>query len=239
MADHITLDVIDRPAGGVIRGVRRLRALRAGGAPGLRALITLGTADFATRPFPPPTTPRRLAVLTAWHDADAVADCWEPTIGVLSRGAREHWHVHGELARASFSEAWRGWDPQVVDARNLDDDEPALILIAGDLRARFVPAFVRDAMKAAAHAFEQPGYLGGLAINSSLLNTTSCSTWRTYADAKAYAYRPGRHSEAMKRDRAEERHSTEWFMRVRPLAERGTLNGRAPFAEVLRPAVAA
>ena len=239
MADHITLDVIDRPAGGVIRAVRRLRTLRAAGAAGLRSVIALGTADFATRPFPPPTTPRRLAVLAAWQDADAVGDGWEQAIGALGGGAREHWHVHGELARASFSEAWRGWDPDVVDARRLDDDEPALVLIGGDLRARFVPAFVRDAMKAAAHAFEQPGYLGGLAINSSPLNTSSCSTWRTYADAKAYAYRPGRHSDAMKRDRAEEHHATEWFMRVRPLAERGTLSGSAPFAGRLQPAVAA
>ncbi len=100
-------------------------------------------------------------------------------------------------------------------------------------------AFLRDAVKAVAHAHGQPGYLGGLGVASSPLNTTSVSAWRTYADAKEYAFRPGAHATVMKRDRENEHHSTEWFMRVRPLAERGTLAGDAPFAEVLRPAVAA
>jgi hypothetical protein len=43
----------------------------------------------------------------------------------------------------------------------------------------------------------------------------------------------------MRRDRAEERHRTEWFLRIRPLEERGTLNGAAPFAPVLRAAATA
>lgn len=78
-----------------------------------------------------------------------------------------------------------------------------------------------------AHAFEHPGYLGGPAINSSPLNTTSCSCWRSYRDARAYAYGPGGHRHAMQRDRARGHHRTEYFVRLRPLAERGTLDGAA------------
>jgi hypothetical protein len=111
--------------------------------------------------------------------------------------------------------------------------EPALILISGELRARYVASFARDAAGAVAHAFEHPGYLGGLAITSSPLNTTSCSCWRTYADARDYAYGPGGHRHAMQRDRARGHHRTEYFLRLRPLAERGSLDGAAPLASAL------
>jgi hypothetical protein len=239
MADHLTLDVIDRPHGGLLKTARHLREVRRAGAPGMRALLVLGTNNFVTRRPLLAATPRRIATLAVWEDADTAAAGWETTIGPVVASSREHWHVLGELARASFSGPWKGWDPDVVEARKLGDDEPALVLIAGDLRARYVRAFLRDAMKAVAHAYTQPGYLGGLGVASSPLNTTSVSAWRSYADAKEYAFKPGAHATAMKRDRENEHHSTEWFMRVRPIAERGTLNGRAPFAEVLHPAVAA
>lgn len=221
MPDRVTLDVIDRPAGGVRQALRRVRAMRDAPPPGLRAVLSLGTADFSPRVRPAPT-PRRIAVLAAWEG--------EPR-GVLGDlGGRERWHVDAEVVRAAFSAAWKGWLPDATDARPLDDDEPALILISGELHARYVPAFAKDAAGAVAHAFASPGYLGGLAIASSPLNTTSCSCWRTYADARRYAYRPGGHLRAMQRDRVRGHHRTEYFLRLRPLAERGTLAGSAPFA---------
>jgi hypothetical protein len=223
MPDRVTLDVIDRPAGGVRRALREIRATRRDPLPGLRAVFALGTADFVPRPLPAPT-PRRIAVLAAWDGAAR---------DVFTRDAREHWHVEAEVVRAAFSAAWKTWAPDTTDARPLDADEPALILISGELHARYLPAFARDAAGAIAHAFASAGYLGGLAIQSSPLNTTSCSCWRTYEDAQAYAYRPGGHLDAMRRDRARGHHRTEYFLRLRPLAERGTLNGTAPFAHAV------
>jgi len=237
MADHLTLDVVDRPADGVLRSMRALKGARRERAPGLRTLLQFGTAHFNPRPYPRPTL-RRLGVVAIWESA-ASADAWKTLVSPLCAGAREHWHVDGEITRASFSEPWHHWTPDTDDARPLADDEPALILISGQLKARWIPAFTKDGAKAVAHAFAQPGYLGGLGINNSALNTTSCSAWRTYADAKAYAFKPGAHATAMKRDRAAERHRTEWFLRIRPLAETGSLNGRAPFEGLLRQAIAA
>ena len=231
MPDQLTLDVIDRPGAGLLVSTRHLSAVRRAAPPDLRALIGLGTGRFVTRMRPAPT-PRRIAVLTVW-EGDAGDELWERVVGPLCRGAREHWHVRGEVTRAAFTEPWRGWVPHTEDARPLADDEPALILISGDLHARFVPAFFTDVAPAVGHAFGHPGYLGGLAVASSLLNTTSCSAWRTYGDARAYAYRPGGHADAMRRDRAGGHHRTEWFLRVRPLEERGTLAGRAPFGALL------
>jgi hypothetical protein len=236
MADRVTLDVIDRPVGGVLRSLKRVSAIRDARLRGMRALLALGTANFAARVRPAPT-PRRIAVLAAWADGDDVDARWAAALGDRCTGAREHWHVEAEVVRAAFSDHWRGWTPDVTDARALDPAEPALILISGNLHARYVPAFTRDAACAVAHAFAHPGYLGGLAINSSPLNTTSCSCWRTYEDARDYAFKSGRHLEAMRRDVAGAHHKTQYFLRLRPLAERGSLAGTTPLGPVLSQAV--
>jgi len=60
-----------------------------------------------------------------------------------------------------------------------------------------VPAFARGGAGAVAHAFAHPGYLGGLFINSAPLNTTSCSCWRSYRDARDYAFTAGGHADAI------------------------------------------
>jgi hypothetical protein len=172
-------------------------------------------------------------VLAAWDGGGDVETSWGGVLGELCTCAREHWHVEAELVRAAFSETWKGWAPDVTDARPLDPGEPALILISGELRARFAAAFAKDAARAVAHAFGQPGFLGGLGINSSPLNTTSCSCWRTYQDARHYAFKPGGHLDAMQRDRARGHHKTEYFLRLRPLAERGSLAGTTPLTPVL------
>jgi hypothetical protein len=232
MPERVTLDVIDRPPAGVRRAFERLNGVRAQPPEGMRALLALGTAEFNNRPYPRPTL-RRVAVLAAWEDGDDIDDRWSGAIGELAAGSREHWHVEAEVTRASFTAPWSGWTPESDGARPLDADEPALVLISGALRARYVPAFVRDGAKAVAHAWTQPGYLGGLAIASSALNTTSCSCWSSYGDARDYAFKAGAHADVMKRDRTRGHHSTEHFLRLRPLSERGTLRGSAPFSAVL------
>jgi hypothetical protein len=232
MGDQLTLDVIDRPAAGALRTLRAAKA--AATRPGLRALIRLQTAHFRPRPWPS-LTPRRVGVLAVWEGDGEVESRWQDTLQPLTTGSREHWHVRGEFVRAAFTEPWLGWQPDVTGAAELADEEPALVLISGELRARFVPAFFRDAARAVAHADGHPGYLGGLGVASSPTNTTSCSAWRSYADAKSYAYAAGHHREAMRRDVSEGHHRTEWFIRIRPLHERGTLDGRPLFAGLLAP----
>ena len=233
MPDRVVLDIIDRPANGLPRALRRLGALRRGSVPHLRAAIPLGTARFAPSVIPRPT-PRRVGALTVWDDGADVEASWEELLGPLADGAHEHWHLQGEVTRTAFTAPWGDWaEPRTDGAAPLTDDEPALILISGELKARWLPAFSVDAAKAMGQALGEEGYLGGLAIQSSPLNTTSCSAWATYADARRYAYASGRHQSAMKRDKSEEHHRTEHFVRVRPLAERGMLDGTAPFAAVL------
>jgi hypothetical protein len=135
MPDRVTLDVIDRPVGGLRRALKRIRTTRTESPPGMRAVLALGTAHFVPRPRPAPT-PRRIAVLAAWEEGDELDARWTDALGDLCTGAREHWHVEAEVVRAAFSDPWKGWTPDVTDARPLDAGEPAVILISGELRAR-------------------------------------------------------------------------------------------------------
>lgn len=232
MPDRVTIDVIDRPAGGVRNGFRAIRALRRTGVSGMRALFALGTGGFVPSGLPAPT-PRRIAVLAAWEGEEDVDARWGAVLEGLAADAREHWHVEAEVVRAAFSARWKGWKPETEGARPLDGAEPALVLISGDLRARYAPAFYWNGVGAVRHAARQPGYLGGLFVTSSPLNTTSCSCWRAYDDAREYAYKPGGHQVAMRRDRTRRHHKREYFMRLRPLAEHGSLAGATPLAPFL------
>jgi hypothetical protein len=232
MPEVASIDVVDRPVGGVLRAVRHARAIRRASPAAMRALLVLGTARFVPRVRVSPTL-RRLALLAVWEDGEDVDAGWTGAFGDLCSGAREHWHVEAEVVRAAFSVPWKGWMPDVADARPLDLAEPALIVISGDLRARYVPAFYWDGGVAIRHAFAQPGYLGGLFVVSSPLNTTSCSCWRTYQDARDFAFKAGGHVDAMRRDRAGGHHRTDYFLRLRPLVERGSLAGTTPLAPVL------
>jgi hypothetical protein len=232
MPDVLTIDVVDRPVGGVLRVVRRARAIHRSSPAAMRALLVLGTARFVPRLRVAPTL-RRFALLAAWEDRDDVDRRWTDALGDLCSGAREHWHVEAEVVRAAFSVPWKGWMPDVADARPLDPAEPALIVVSGDLHPRYVPAFYWDGGVAIRHAFAQPGYLGGLFVVSSPLNTTSCSCWRTYQDARDFAFKPGGHVDAMRRDRAGGHHRADYFLRLRPLGERGSLAGATPLAPVL------
>jgi hypothetical protein len=231
MSQLITLDVIDRPRGGAAAATVRLHRLRRPG--GCLALIPCATGDFSET-LVPKYTPRRIALLAAWTDPDAAERAGrEGPLAALRAGAREAWHVRAQVTRARTTAPWRGWLPDAGDGRPADDDEPLLVLISGELRARFLPPFLRGAAASVRHANAQPGYLGGLGLNSSVLNTTSCSAWRTAADSRRFAFASGAHATAMRIDRAGEHHRTERFIRLRPLASSGTLRGRDPFAGVL------
>lgn len=81
MPDRVTLDVIDRPAGGVVATLRRLKGVRTSRRDGLRALLGLGTAHFVPRVRPAPTL-HRIALLSAWAGDVPVGD-WMRTLGEL------------------------------------------------------------------------------------------------------------------------------------------------------------
>ena len=228
--DHLVVDVIDRPCTGAVAALKRLKRAR-GSDPALRALIGMRTIRFTPHVLPR-FTPRRVAVLSAFSDEAAADRLWPEIVGPLAEGSREHWQVAGQAVRADFSEPREGWLPQ-VGGPDLADDEPALVVISGELHPRYLRRFARDQRPVITQTEASPGYLGGVGAQSTVFDTTSISAWRSYADVKRFAYASGAHREAMKRDLAEGRHRTSWFMRLRPVSERGTLAGDVVFGALL------
>ena len=235
MAAPICIDVIDRPRGGAARALVSLGRMAKRGAPsGCDGLVPCTTTHFSATVVPKPS-PRRIAIVSAWADPDLLDR--QATVGPLAdlaHGAREHWRVRCELVRVNVApDAWRKWVPAAGEVAPLEDDEPLLVLISGELRAGALPAFVRYGARAYAHASKHPGYLGGLAMFSSVLNTTSCSAWRSSTDSREYAFRPGGHADALRNDREGGNHHSQRFLRLRPLTSAGSLGGRDPFSGLI------
>jgi|SRR5215211_7101982 len=105
------------------------------------------------------------AGLAAWEDGDDVIARWAAVLGDRCSGAR----ALARRGRDGSRRVLRRLE-ELGSRRDrcppLDAVEPALVPISGELRARYVPAFTKDAAGAVTHALGQPGYLGGLAINS-------------------------------------------------------------------------
>ncbi|WP_435770326.1 hypothetical protein [Nocardioides sp. SYSU DS0651] len=225
MADFLTFDVVDRPARGAARAL--LHLARAPLPPGCRGIVPGTTGNFTDTGKEFPYTLRRLGVLAAWTSEDAADSA--PLLRTLAEGAREHWHVRGPLGFGTHDTRWRGWEPSPESDRPLPKDQPVVVFISGELRSRHLPEFVRGSIRAAGQAFAAPGYLGGLGFFSSPRNTTSVSAWRTAADSRAFAYKPGAHATAMAADLGGGHHVSQRFLRMRPTRSTGTLSGVNPY----------
>jgi hypothetical protein len=109
-------------------------------------------------------------------------------------------------------------------------------MINGVLKLRYLRKFLRDSARVGRDLRIAPGYLGGFGLSDTPLTTTSFSCWRSSTDSRAFAFRDGHHPTAYKTDIAEGRHSTEFYVRFRPLRANGTIDGANPLDGVIRSA---
>lgn len=177
----------------------------------------------------PPFTPGRVGVITWSRSLDTLGAAQQDIRRRLVARASETWEIL--LEPVSIEGDWFGFAPDVTGATPLALDEPAVVLINGVLKPRHAIRFARDNALVAAQLRSAAGYLGGLGISDTPMTTTSLSCWRTRRDSRAFAFGTGAHQRAYKVDQAEERHSTTFFVRFRPLATSGTLDGQDPFAD--------
>ena len=178
----------------------------------------------------PPFTPGRVGVMTWACSLATLVACDRDLRSRLDAYARETWQVL--LEPVSVEGDWFGYVPEVTGAAPLRLAEPAVVLINGVLRARHAIRFTRDNARVASQLQDAPGYLGGLGISDTPMTTTSLSCCRTRRDSRAFAFGAGAHQHAYKIDLAQNRHSTTFFVRFRPLASSGSIDGRDPFADI-------
>jgi hypothetical protein len=124
--------------------------------------------------------------------------------------------------------------PPTAGVAPLHEDEPVVVQIDGTLTPEGFGPFYESTPAAIHQAFAHEAYLGGLGFTDTFRETVSFTCWRTARGARDYAFGPGAHDEARRRDRAEGWHdkATELFLRLRPIRSSGTVLGANPFPQL-------
>ncbi|MFE1173390.1 spheroidene monooxygenase [Streptomyces sp. NPDC058773] len=217
-------------------GVRAVRSVlracpRPGATPGLRYAETTLTGAIAAGP--PKVCPGRAALLASWDD-DAALDRFladDPLAGLLSDG----WQVRLQPLRFSGS-----WGPMPVEigpgAARDQEDGPVAVLTLGRLRLRRALSFLRANSRAAGRAAADPSMTASVALARPPRFVGTFSLWQSAAAMQRYAYGAAQpeHKEVIRDHRTKPFHHEAGFLRCRPYAAQGRLDGREPVAEAAK-----
>ncbi len=172
----------------------------------------------------------RIGFVGFWDDEDAI-DSFESThhLGALFA---DGFSVRGEPLRAHGH--WPGLPDDVPTGRHTEHKGRSLVITLARLRVRRAPAFFKASAGAEASLLKAPGVIWATALARPPFMST-CSLWESTKALSTYAYghaEPG-HPDAIHTDDASGGfHHRSAFIRFRPLAFRGHLDGRNPLAEL-------
>jgi hypothetical protein len=200
------------------------RQPRPGAVRGLRQAILASAAPLSPAVLPT-LQPSRLALVAFWDDEDALdAFLAEHRVGrVLADG----WETRLEPVR--MHGAWPGIGDDLPSERDIEHRGAAAVLTLGKLRLSQAPRFLRTSAKAEAAVLDAPGLLWATGLGRPPYVSTF-SLWESSRALSTYAYgqRTPAHSEAIAADSVEPFHHRSAFIRFRPYACRGHLEGRNP-----------
>jgi hypothetical protein len=215
-------DLGRRSALGVLR-----KAPKPASTPGLRN-ANLGITKPPSASFRDGPDFGRVALVAFWDD-DAALDTFlagHPLAQKLAGG----WRVR--LAPLRIHGSWPGVPDDVPRARNVEHDGPAAVLTLGRFRWRRVVPFLRTSAKAEGAVVDAPGKIWATAMAKPPFVAT-CSLWQSADALRAYAYsgEVPAHPDAIAADQANGFHHQSAFIRFRPYASEGKLDGRNPMPE--------
>ncbi len=213
---------------GTRRALRLLRrAPRPGSIPGLRHADVGLTAPLSRSVLPSPDL-RRVGLVAFWDDDDDV----DRFLGdsPLAAALAEGWRVR--LTPLRLWGSWPGVPEDLPRSRHVEHEGPAAVLTLGRLRLPQAPRFFRTSARAEGRVVEAPGMIWATGMARPPFVAT-CSLWASTEALTTYAY--GRehpaHSAAIAADQARAFHHRSAFIRFRPYASEGRLDGRNPLAE--------
>ena len=170
----------------------------------------------------------RVVLVTMWNDETSL-DRFAAGSSIV-RAFDGGWSARLEPLRAWG--AWPGVPDDLPTTRSVESAGPVAVLTLGRLRVRRALPFVRASAKAEARVVEAPGCIWATGVARPPFVCTF-SLWESAEAARAYAFAPGAHNDAIAQGRAEPFHKREAFVHFRPLAITGHLDGRNPLSEAM------
>jgi hypothetical protein len=171
---------------------------------------------------------RRVALVAFWDDDEGLDRFLQrhPLAGRLAAG----WRVLLEPLRAWGS--WPGLPEGIPTPRTVEHDGPAAVLTLGRLRLSQAVRFRRTSARAEAQVVGATGLTWATGLARPPFVAT-CSLWESAEALRTYAYgqREPAHRDAIAADRTKPFHHQSAFVRFRPYASEGHLEGKNPLIE--------
>ena len=196
-------------------------------APGLRH-AEIGIAAPLSPDLLAKPQPGRVVLVTMWNDESALDQfvAESPIANAMANG----WSTRLQPLRAWGS--WPGVPDDLPTTRQVDGVGPVAVLTMGRLRVRRAVPFLRASSKAEGRVVAAPGLIWATgAARPPFVSTFSL--WESAAAAREYAFAAGAHNDAIAQGRAEPFHKREAFIRFRPYATAGHLDGRNALTDAM------
>jgi hypothetical protein len=201
------------------------RPPRPAAVPGLRH-VDLGVAAPLSGSLGKSPSPGRIGLIGFWDDD---ADL-EASVAADARLAAFAGGFAARLVPLRAHGSWPGLDADVPRSRATEPG-PVVVLTLARFRLSQAPRFFRTSAKAEAVVAAAPGFIWATGMARPPFIAT-CSLWESADAAAAYAYgsAPAPHADAIRAGNAKPFHKQEAFIRFRPLAAAGEIEGKNPLS---------